>query len=71
MGFRATPVADWSAGTLARAHAVCQRLLAGVGTGETRIDAEGRALHHRRSLSDKEIAMLNPNWLALPAVDEA
>lgn len=70
VGLGGRPLTEWSTGALRRAHALCERLLEGVGTGETGIKAEGRALHHRRRLNEKETALLSPEWLAIAAVDE-
>lgn len=46
-------------------------LLAGVGTGNTRRDRSEHVLHARRRLSDAEIALLSPEWCAIPAVANA
>jgi hypothetical protein len=64
-------VAEWSPGMLERAHAILRVLMYGVGQGETKIDSEGYVLQHRRTLTEEEIAKLEPAWLALPAIDEA
>jgi hypothetical protein len=47
------------------------RLLAGVGTGDTRRDRGDIVLHARRRLADPELALLTPAWCALPAVARA
>jgi hypothetical protein len=44
-------------------------LLEDVGTGETIEEAKEVAFHARRSLSDPEIAQLDPAWLAIEPVD--
>lgn len=46
-------------------------LLDGVGTGETRRDRAAAVLHARRRLADHELALLTPEWCAIPAVDIA
>ncbi len=48
-----------------------RKLLQGVGNGETFEKTGDLAIHVRRSLSDEEIAGLNPEWLAIPAIDRA
>jgi len=47
------------------------KLLDGVGAGETFMKYGEVAFHVRRSLSDQEIAGLDPAWLAIPPVDMA
>jgi hypothetical protein len=46
-------------------------LLVGVGTGDTRRDRSDHVLHARRRLNEREVAMLSPEWCAIPAVDVA
>jgi len=46
-------------------------LIAGVGAGNTRRDRSSVVLHARRRMSDAEIALLDPAWCAIPAVDVA
>jgi len=46
---------------------VCD-LLAGVGSGNTRRDRSDVVLHARRRMSERELAMLDPAWCAIPAV---
>ncbi|HSR79139.1 MAG TPA: hypothetical protein VLN57_21375 [Xanthobacteraceae bacterium] len=46
-------------------------LLSGVGVGVIRRDRGEDVLHARRRLSAAELAMLDPAWCALPAVDIA
>lgn len=54
----------------ARAAATqCAAMLAGVGMEPSRFEPKDIAFHLRRSLSDAEIARLDPAWLAIPAVD--
>lgn len=48
-----------------------RKLLNGVGSGETFEKVGDTAIHVRRSLSDEEIAGLDPAWVAIPAVDRA
>lgn len=45
------------------------RLLDGIGQGPTIEHIGESAVHWRRSLSDEEIALLPPGWMAIPAVD--
>ena len=51
--------------------ALGRKLLEGVGVGETFEKVGDQAVHVRRSLSDEEIAGLDPAWLARPAIDRA
>lgn len=44
--------------------------LQGVGRGEPVSFLGKLALHLRRSLSDEEVGLLSPEWLAIPAQDE-
>lgn len=46
-------------------------MLSGVGAGNTRRDRGEAVLHARRRLSPAELALLDPVWCALPAVDVA
>lgn len=60
----------WGGGTFRDALRRALHALGEVGTGQT-VDYRGRiAFHVRRSLSDSEMATLDPAWLALPAQDE-
>jgi hypothetical protein len=52
-------------------RSIGEGLLFGVGTGETYYKEGEIAIHVRRSLSEEEIAGLDPVWLAIPAVDMA
>ncbi len=45
------------------------RLIEGVGCGPTREETQQVAFHARRSLSDGEIAAIDPVWLAIEPVD--
>ena len=58
-----------------KAREVCKRevvaLLAGVGVGDLRRDRGYAVIHARRKLNDAELAMLDPDWCAIPAVDVA
>jgi len=49
--------------------ALAEHLIAGVGTGETYRHTKLVAMHARRALSPRELAELDPEWLAIPAVD--
>lgn len=53
------------------AQAIGIKLLDGVGVGETFIKAGEVAFHIRRRLSDEEVAGLDTDWLAIPAVNMA
>lgn len=46
-------------------------LLEGVGQGDTRRDRSPTVLHARRRLADAELALLTPEWCAIPAFDVA
>ncbi len=48
-----------------------RKLLDGVGSGQMFEKVGDTAVHIRRSLSDEEIAGLDPAWVALPAIDRA
>ena len=63
------PTAEWTLRTMRRAEEIAERALRGVGAGASRWDTKKVALHFRRSLSDEEIAGLDPAWCAIPAVD--
>lgn len=49
--------------------ALALRLLDGVGQQPTREEAKEVAFHARRSLTDAEMARLDPAWLAIEPVD--
>lgn len=53
------------------AYALGQSLLAGVGMEPTYTKIGELAFHVRRSLTEQEIAGLDPAWLAIPPVDMA
>ncbi len=54
------------------ARALGEWLLAGVGCAPDRVDiTSSRVVHVRRSLSDAEIAGLDPEWLAIEPWDTA
>ena len=52
-----------------KARMLARSLVAGVGTGSLIEQTGDIALHCRRSLSDREIAGLDPEWLAIEPVD--
>lgn len=62
----------WGDGSLRDARRRILEALEGVGTGKTVFATTrgGVAVHGRRSLRDEEIAVLSPEWCAIPAVDE-
>ena len=60
----------WGDGVMRAARRVADESLTGVGTGESVELLRSACLHLRRSLSDDEIAILTPEWLAIPARDE-
>jgi hypothetical protein len=69
-----TPIGPVPTSALTRADrrigaALALRLIEEVGFGPTREETKEVAIHARRSLSDDEIAALDPGWLAIPAVD--
>jgi hypothetical protein len=45
--------------------------LAGVGQIPSLLEQMDVAIHYRRCLTDEEMAMLTPEWCAIPAIDEA
>lgn len=49
--------------------ALARSLIEGVGAGPVIEHRKEIAQHARRSLSDAEIAGLDPAWVAIPAVD--
>jgi len=64
----------WGKCGLQARHAVREaviELLCGVGKGNTRRDRSDVVFHARRRMSDAEIALLDPAWCAIPAVDVA
>lgn len=68
--FRGTMlVPQWTPQELLRAWRLAEHLLRGVGTGPDFRKNGQVSIHLRRSLSDAEIAGLDPAWLAIPAVD--
>ena len=46
-------------------------MLRDVGTGDARTKSLEFSLHLKRKLSAAEILLLQPEWLALPAIDKA
>jgi hypothetical protein len=60
----------WGDGTRRAARRILGATLDGVGQGETVEQVIRTCVHHRRSLSDLEMTMLSPEWLAIPARDE-
>lgn len=56
---------------LSFAKAFARDLLFGVGMKPDRIDLGQLVVHLRRALSDYEIGLLDPEWVAIPAVDSA
>jgi hypothetical protein len=66
-----TAVSTWDFRRLTKARGRLRELLAGVGTGEDYWQAGDAAYHLRRRLSEAELGRLDPEWLALPAVDGA
>lgn len=51
------------------AGALAMRLIEGVGAGRTLEQTKTVACHARRALSESEIARIDQEWLAIPAVD--
>lgn len=66
------PISRLGDGARRAARLVVLEELFQVGTGKTvfATTRDGVAIHGRRSLSDEEIAILSPEWLAIPARDE-
>ena len=65
-----TSTERWGDGVLRAARRVALEMLAGVGAGESVEMVRPTCIHVRRSLSPAEVAMLSPEWLAIPARDE-
>jgi hypothetical protein len=65
------PFARWRLQERACIRDVVIGLISGVGHGDTRRDRSEHVLHARRKLSPAEIAMLDPAWCELPAIDIA
>ena len=59
----------WPSDYRVRAQRIATELLEGVGQEPTRIDDGHIVIHVRRSITDAEIAGMDPAWLAIPAVD--
>jgi len=55
--------------TCRRAQRLAIDLLAGVGMGEDKRDRFHFGFHLRRRLAPAELAMLDPVWCAIPALD--
>ncbi len=53
------------------ATALAERLLAGVGDGEARVDTSERVIHFRRPLTEGEEWLLPAGWDEVEAVDGA
>lgn len=66
------PLSRWGDGVRREAKRILAAMLDGVGQGETveQTTAKELVVHHRRSLTDDELRMLSPEWLAIPAQDE-
>lgn len=65
------PVATWKRTWQDEAGTELARLLNGVGRQPDYWQRGKDAMHLRRSLTRKELAQLDPQWIALPAIDEA
>lgn len=65
------PTAAWTRQDRRRAARLAEDLLTDVGIESNRAEFGDFAYHLRRSLSSAEIAALDPEWLAIPAVDFA
>lgn len=61
----------WDAIRTGAARGLAISLLRGVGHGQDFWKRGESAMHLRRQLSDEEVAGLPPEWMALPAIDEA
>lgn len=66
---RPVPTADVDRKRRRVGVALALRLIDGVGGGPTREEAKEVAFHARRSLTDAEMARLDPVWLAIEPVD--
>jgi hypothetical protein len=68
------PVRDLSLREVLRACSLGDALLIGVGDGRRAVaftrDPPADCIHIQKPLTEKEIAILDPAWLALPAVDD-
>jgi len=64
------PRVEWSEELTRRARKLCRKLLREVGAAEFWKAGE-MCEHYRKLMTSEEIRMLDPKWLALPAIDEA
>jgi hypothetical protein len=62
--------ARWGEGVWREARRRLRLALEGVGDGAAIELLASVCLHARRALTESEIAMLSPAWLAIPARDE-
>ena len=62
-------VESWPAREKTAALELAKDLLNGVGEGKIDYKDGPTAVHLRKRLHASEIAMLSPEWLAIPAVD--
>lgn len=60
----------WGDGVFRAARKIIIETMDGVGQGETVESIIRGFVHHRRSLSDSEMAKLSREWLVIPARDE-
>jgi hypothetical protein len=67
------PIRRWSSRHRAAAKQLSRALTDGVGLedGQGFLKWGAFCLHRRKLLTDEEIGLLDPDWLALPAIDEA
>jgi hypothetical protein len=63
------PVSEWGREQQRKAASKLRNLLAGVGAGEDHWGSLDVSCHLRRRLSDRELARIDPAWMAIPAVD--
>ena len=60
----------WSRPSVKECRKLCRKLLRNVG-GEEFWKSGEICEHYRKLMVTKEIELLDPKWLALPAIDEA
>ena len=62
---------EWSDELARRAKKLCRKLLREVGRDQEFWKPGQICEHYRKLLTADEIQLLDPKWLALPAIDEA
>lgn len=62
---------SWTRQLKNQAQRLAERLLQGVGEAPVEHVLYPLAHHHKRCLTDAEMAAIGPDWCAIPAQDEA